>query len=128
MTIGEVASKFSISQDTLRFYEKKGLIGPIKKTSGGIRSYNEEDIRRIEFIKCMRNAEIPIEVLKKYLDLFDMGDNTEIERKKLLEEQRDILKSKIDKMQEAYQRLNYKIELYNKGKLDEYIITKSKNS
>lgn len=64
MTIGEVASKFSISQDTLRFYEKKGLIGPIKKTSGGIRSYNEEDIRRIEFIKCMRNAEIPIEVLK----------------------------------------------------------------
>lgn len=128
MTIGEVASMFSLSQDTLRFYEKKGLIGPIKKTSGGIRCYEEEDIRRIEFIKCMRNAEIPIDILKQYLDLFDQGSDTEADRKRLLEEQRDILKSKIVTMQEAYQRLNYKIELYNTGKLDDYIKVKNKNS
>lgn len=121
MTIGEVALEFSLSQDTLRFYEKKGLIGPIKKTSGGIRTYEEEDIRRIEFIKCMRDAEIPIDILKQYLDLFDAGHDTANVRRILLEEQRDILKNKIVKMQKAYEKLNYKIDLYNKGKLDECI-------
>lgn len=121
MTIGEVASYFSLSQDTLRFYEKKGLIGPIKKNSSGIRSYTKEDMNRIEFIKCMRNAEIPIDVLKKYLDLFDQGKNTEKARQELLEEQRDKLKSKIETLEEAYAKLNYKIELYKTGKLDEYI-------
>lgn len=121
MTIGEVALEFSLSQDTLRFYEKKGLIGPIKKRSSGIRDYQEEDLRRIEFIKCMRDAEIPIDILKQYLDLFDEGDNTINMRRILLEEQRDILKNKILKMQEAFEKLNYKIDLYNKGKLDEYI-------
>lgn len=127
ITIKEVSEKFDLSQDTLRFYEKKGLIGPIKKTSGGIRNYDEEDLARIEFIKCMRAAELPIDVLKEYIDLFEEGDETLEQRKKLLEEQRIILKDKIDKMQSAYETLNYKIDLYYKGKLDEYL-KKSKNN
>ena len=64
MTIKEVSKMYNLSPDTLRFYEKKGLIGPVKKTSGGIRDYEEEDLKRIEFIKCMRSAEIPVIVLK----------------------------------------------------------------
>lgn len=127
ITIKEVSEKFGLSKDTLRFYEKKGLIGPIKKTSGGIRNYDEEDLSRIEFIKCMRAAELPIDVLKEYMDLFDKGDKTLAKRKSLLEEQRKILKDKIDKMNLAYEKLNYKIDLYYKGKLDEYL-KKSKNN
>lgn len=127
ITIKEVSEKFDLSKDTLRFYEKKGLIGPIKKTSGGIRNYAEEDLARIEFIKCMRAAELPIDVLKEYMDLFDEGDKTLAKRKSLLEEQRKILKDKIDKMNLAYEKLNYKIDLYYKGKLDEYL-KKSKNN
>ncbi len=127
ITIKEVSEKFDLSKDTLRFYEKKGLIGPIKKTSGGIRNYAEEDLARIEFIKCMRAAELPIDVLKEYMDLFDKGDKTLAKRKSLLEEQRKILKDKIDKMNLAYEKLNYKIDLYYKGKLDEYL-KKSKNN
>ncbi len=126
MTIKEVSEKFNLSQDTLRFYEKKGLIGPVGKTSGGIRNYEEHDLRRIEFIKCMRSADLPIDVLKKYVDLFELGDSTIQERKKLLEEQKIILKDKIDKMQEAYERLTNKIELYYSGKLDEYLETTKK--
>lgn len=127
ITIKEVSEKFDLSKDTLRFYEKKGLIGPIKKTSGGIRDYGEEDFARIEFIKCMRAAELPIDVLKEYMDLFDEGDKTLAKRKRLLEEQRKILKDKIDKMNLAYEKLNYKIDLYYKGKLDEYL-KKTKNN
>ena len=121
MTIKEVSEKFNLSKETLRFYEKKGLIGPVKKTKSGIRDYEGQDLKRIEFIKCMRNAELPIDVLKKYIDLYKSGKETKEERKKLLENQQKILKAKIDKMQKAYKLLTDKIDLYNSGKIDEYL-------
>ncbi len=121
MTINEVSKQVNISQDTLRFYEKSGLIGPIARSNSGYRNYKEEDLRRIEFVKCMRNAELPIEILKRYLDLYDKGDETKEERKKLLIEQKEILDNKIKDMQEASKRLDYKINLYYEGKLDEYL-------
>ena len=58
---------YDLSPDTIRFYEKKGLIGPIQRTKSGIRNYSEQDLKRIEFIKCMREADLPIDVLKKYV-------------------------------------------------------------
>ncbi len=112
---------YDLSPDTLRFYEKKGLIGPIQRTKSGIRNYSEQDLKRIEFIKCMRGADLSIDVLKKYVDLFEQGDKTINERRLLLENQRTILKEKISKMQDAYDHLNKKIELYYSGKLDEYL-------
>lgn len=121
MTIKEVSKMYNLSPDTLRFYEKKGLIGPIKKTSGGIRDYEEDDLKRIEFIKCMRSAEIPVIVLKEYVDLFSAGDETIKERRKLLEEQKRILEDKIAKMQEAYEKLNKKIDMYYSGELEKYL-------
>lgn len=69
----------------------------------------------------MRNAELPIDVLKKYIDLYKSGKETKEERKKLLENQQKILKDKIDKMQKAYKLLTDKIDLYNSGKIDEYL-------
>lgn len=128
MTIKEVSEKFNLSKDTLRFYEKKGLIGPVKKTKSGIRNYEEQDLKRIEFIKCMRNAELPIDVLKKYIDLYKSGKETKEERKKLLENQQKILKDKIDKMQKVYKLLTNKIDLYNSGKIDEYLDISIKNN
>lgn len=121
MTIKEVSKMYNLSPDTLRFYEKKGLIGPVKKTSGGIRDYEEDDLKRIEFIKCMRSAEIPVIVLKEYVDLFSAGDETIKERRKLLEEQKHILEDKIAKMQEAYEKLNKKIDMYYSGELEKYL-------
>ena len=121
MTIKEVSKMYNLSPDTLRFYERKGLIGPVKKTSGGIRDYEEEDLKIIEFIKCMRSAEIPVIVLKEYVDLFSVGDETIKERRKLLEEQKRILEDKIAKMQEAYEKLNKKIDMYYSGELEKYL-------
>jgi transcriptional regulator, merR family len=70
------------------------LIGPIQRTKSGIRNYSEQDLKRIEFIKCMREADLPIDVLKKYVDLFEQGNKTINERRLLLENQRTILKEK----------------------------------
>ena len=121
MTIKDVAAKFSLTNDTLRYYEKVGLIGPIKKNKSGIRDYQEEDLKRIEFIKCMRSAGIPIEILKKYIDLYNLGDSTKKERQKLLEEEKLKLETRIKSMQDTLDKLSYKIELYKTNKLDKYL-------
>ncbi len=122
MQISEVAKEFDLTPDTLRYYEREGLIGPISKGKNGIRNYTDDDIKRIQFVKCMRTAGLEINFLKRYLQLFEGGDKTIKERREILVEQRKILKEKLDAMQEAYDRLNYKIELYDKNILDKNLM------
>jgi len=112
MTINEVSKKFDLSQDTLRYYERIGLIPSVNRNKGGIRDYTEEDCRWIEFIKCMRSAGLPIEVLIEYVGLFQQGDATINARKELLIEQRKQLMARMEDMQKTLDRLNYKIGIY----------------
>lgn len=112
MTIAEVAKKYQLTTDTLRYYERIGLLPQVTRTSGGIRNYGESDCGWVEFIKCMRNAGIPIEVLIEYVGLFKYGDATVLERKNLLIEQRNILLDKIAELNAVADRLNYKIDHY----------------
>lgn len=118
ITIQEVANQYGLTKDTLRYYEKEGLIGPIKKNRSGIREYVKEDLERIEFVKCMRNAGLSIAVLKEYMKLYDMGYNTKEARMKLLENEKQVLKEKLVFMQQAYERLEKKIAYYKNGKLN----------
>ena len=67
MTISEVSEKYSLTADTIRYYEKEGLIPRVPRTKNGIRDFDEETCSWIEFIKCMRNAGLEIETLKKYV-------------------------------------------------------------
>ena len=113
MMIAEVSKKLDLTQDTLRYYERIGLIPNVNRNKSGIRDYTEEDCKWIEFVKCMRNAGLQIEVLIKYLNLFQSGPKTHNERKQLLIKQRDLLAERIEKMQETLDRLNYKIENYD---------------
>ena len=56
LTIKEVSEKYGISQDTLRYYERIGLIPPVPRTPGGIRDYQEKDLGWVEQAVCMRSA------------------------------------------------------------------------
>lgn len=115
MTIAQVSQKYDISADTLRYYEKAGLIPRVPRTSGGVRNYTESDCSWVGFIKCMRSAGLPIEVLTEYVRLFQQGDATLQKRKQLLIEQRNHLIAKIEDMQRTLERLNYKIDQYEKA-------------
>lgn len=112
MTITEVGRRFELTPDTLRYYERIGLIPYVGRTSGGIRNYNEEDCRWIEFIKCMRSAGLPIDTLIEYVALFQQGDSTAEARKKLLIREREQLTARIAEMQKTLIRLDSKIERY----------------
>lgn len=114
MRIAEVAQQFDITPDTLRYYERIGLLPRIKRTASGVRDYSEADCGRIEFIKCMRGANVSIEALQEYMRLLDEGDATIAERKAILEEQRDIAQARIAEMQAGLDRLNHKIDNYGK--------------
>ena len=117
MKIAEVSEQFGISLDTLRYYERVGLIPPVHRNDGGIRDYDELDLRRVDFIKCMRGAGLPVEVLIEYMGLVQQGDQTIEARKEILVEQRDLLEAKMQEMQKTLDRLNYKIEVYEKALL-----------
>jgi DNA-binding transcriptional MerR regulator len=118
MTIAEVCTRFDLSQDTLRYYEKIGLIPSIQRKSSGIRNYSEEDCKWIEFIKCMRSAGLSIEFLSEYVRLFKEGDTTLEKRRTLLIEQRRLLRDKMEEMQTTLDRLDRKVERYDSLVLD----------
>ena len=115
MTIAEVSEKYQISADTLRYYEKEGLIPYISRTEGGVRNYTEEDCARIGFVKCMRSAGLSIEVLKQYFELFAKGKRTLKARRDLLATEREKLRERMTELQETLKRLDYKISVYDKA-------------
>ncbi len=113
MTIAEVSKKYNLTQDTIRYYEKIGLLPKIPRSKNGIRNFDEQSCRWIEFIKCMRDAGMEIEILIKYVSLFREGRDTVSERKELLKEQKEKLLIKQKRINDTLERLNYKIKLYD---------------
>ena len=119
MTIAEVSKKYDFTPDTLRYYERIGLLTNIPRNKNGIRDYDEQSCKKIEFIKCMRNAGVEIEILIEYMTLLSDGNyviGLQIEGKKikksslLIDEELDILE---DVNNLDFMNINYKI--INKG-------------
>jgi len=117
MKIAEVSEHYGISSDTLRYYERIGLIPPVNRNGGGIRDYGDIDVRRVEFIKCMRSAGLPIEVLIEYVGLVQQGNRTIAARKGILMEQRELLAARMKEMQKTLDILDHKIEGYENAVL-----------
>lgn len=124
MTISEVSKKYNLTADTIRYYEKEGLIPRVPRTKNGIRDFDENACSWIEFIKCMRNAGLEIGTLKQYVTLFKQGRKTVKERKMLLEEQRNKLLEKQKNINNTLNRLNQKIKWYEEmeqGKIKDFL-------
>lgn len=115
MTIREVSEKFGISQDTLRYYERIGLIPPVTRTAGGVRNYQESDLGWVEHTVCMRSAGVSVEALIEYLRLYQQGDETFEARLQLLSEQLDGLEAQKAQLETTIARLKYKISRYEKA-------------
>src|SRR6266508_5592583 len=117
MKIAELSEHAGISSDTLRYYERIGLIWPVNRNASGIRDYTDLDLRRVDFIKCMRSAGLPVEVLSEYVGLVQQGDKTIEARKEILIEQRELLITRMKEMQKTLDILDHKIEVYENAVL-----------
>lgn len=112
LTTKEVSKKYDISIDTLRYYERIGLLPKVPRNTSGYRTYSEYDENWVFYIKSMRDAGISIETLTRYVTLFQEGIDTIPSRKELLLEQRAELASRIESMQQVLDRLDRKIDGY----------------
>lgn len=112
MTIKEVSEKYGITQDTLRFYERSGMIPQVRRTAGGIRDYGPEDLGWVELAVCMRSAGLSVEAISEYVRLSQLGDATFPARLHLLTEQREALLEQKKRIEATLDRLNYKISRY----------------
>ncbi|MGE8018543.1 MerR family transcriptional regulator [Peribacillus frigoritolerans] len=115
MMISEVSEKFGISLDTLRYYERIGLIPRISRNYRGQREYTEEDCQLIQGILYFREAGMSIELLLEYMKMVHQGDETIQTRKELLIEQRDKLVKRINELQKPLELLKRKIENYERS-------------
>lgn len=126
MTIAEVSKLYGISVDTLRYYERIGMIPAVPRNKSGIRDYDETSCNWIELMKCMRKAGVQIEALIEYVALFQQGEHTSAARKEILMEQRRQLLHRMEDMKESLERLNHKIDSYES--CEKYVSEKLRNS
>lgn len=112
MTIREVAAKTNMSTDTLRYYERIGLLPPVPRNAAGIRNYDEYFVNFINFIKKLKASGMSLEHIIDYIRLAEMGDATIQERKKLLAEARETLIEKINSLQLIAELADYQLRNY----------------
>lgn len=115
MNIAQVAKKFDITADTLRYYERVGMIPSVNRTASGIRDYTDEDLNWVSLAKCMRGAGLAVEAMIEYVKLVQEGDSTFKARLILLSEQRQILLDQKEQIENTLKRLDYKISKYDEA-------------
>ena len=115
MTIKEVCEKYNVTADTLRYYERVGVIPEVRRTAGGIRDYSEEDIKWVETAICFRSARMPIDLLIEYVRLYRQGDETLRDRLELLIEAKKRILDERKKYDDALAKLDYKISKYDEA-------------
>ena len=114
VTIKEVSEKYHISQDTLRYYERVGMIPRVTRTGSGHRDYQPDDLSWVELAKCLRSAGLTVEAIVDYVRLSKQGEGTEAARLELLRRQRADLEAQRQQIEEAMTRLEQKIARYER--------------
>ena len=112
MNIKKVSDLTGVSADTIRYYERIGLIPPVTRNQSGIRDFTEREIGLLEFVRCFRKAGVSAEALIDYVTLLEEGEGTEEARLAILKEQAEKLDARLEELWAARERLAYKIDNY----------------
>ncbi|MDA3812083.1 MAG: MerR family transcriptional regulator [Spirochaetaceae bacterium] len=113
-TVRETVQETGLSEHTLRYYEKIGLMEPVKRSNSGHRSYSQNDIDWIGFLKCLRSTGMPIETMKIYVDLQRMGDDRFENRLRIMQSHKITVLEKIEELNRYLTTIDYKINYYTK--------------
>lgn len=115
LTPAQMAQQTGVSIDTLRYYEREGLINTVERSSSGHRRYSADDVLWVEVLRCLRDTGMSIEQLRQYCDLGEQGDHTQPERMALLLKHRDIVLEEIKRMHNSLELIDHKIEFYRQA-------------
>jgi DNA-binding transcriptional MerR regulator len=113
LTIRECAAATGTSPDTLRYYEKIGLLTRIARARNGHRSFSADDVRWITFLRRLHATGMPIRHMLQYARLVRRGESTVSERRALLETHRNELRSRVAALSEHLTMIERKIRFYS---------------
>lgn len=111
-TPGETAERLGVSIDTIRYYEKIGLLHGIQRTSAGRRVFSDDDLSRLGLLRCLRDSGMPIARLRRFAELLQTGDEGAEQRTALLEEHDREIDAKVEQLRREQQRVREKIAWY----------------
>ena len=100
------------SLDTLRYYERIGLIDPVHRAAGGHRRYTQDDLEWLDFLRCLRGTGMPIAQMKQFADQVRVGTDTYAERLALLEEHDRMVAAQMAVLAEQRSKVQHKISCY----------------
>ena len=112
LTPAQMAERTGTSMDTLRYYEREGLLQSIDRSPSGHRRYSADDVLWVEVLRCLRATGMSIEQLRTYCDLGEQGDHTQPERLELLLQHREKVLQQIEEMQQSLLLVDHKINFY----------------
>ena len=118
-TIKEVCERTGLSAHTLRFYEKEGLLTDISRTSGGIRSYSDDDMESLGLICCLKNTGMPLAEIARFIRLTREGEHTLKERCEILREHREHIIAHMEETQKNLDMVTWKLNFFS-GKQKEW--------
>ncbi len=114
LTLKEIREETGLSSDTIRFYEKEGIIIDVIRLENGHRRYRTQDLEWLKFVNCLKATGMPLKKIKLYRELMTEGDNTVCERGAILSNQREIILNEMEKLRESLSIIDYKIKYYRK--------------
>lgn len=120
-TVKQAAEIMNLSAHTLRFYAKSNMFPFITRDYNNIRQFSDKDLEWVKLVKCLRDTGMPIEEIKRYIELCKIGDSTIKERYRMILEQKDKAKAQMNELQKSIDLLSYKAERYSsflKGEKD----------
>lgn len=109
-TVEQTAKETGLSADTLRYYERIGLITDIARAQNGHRRYGDGDIIWILFLKQLRTTGMPIAQMKRFAQLRREGDKTATLRREMLEQHQDNLQAQVQLIMDFMSVISLKIE------------------
>lgn len=112
LTMREAVEASGLSEDTLRYYEKLGLVMPERIPSSNHRRYSEQQIRWLKFLMHLRSTGMPLEKIQRYVQLVLQGEESAPQRKAILEEHQEQVQSQMEKLQDALRAINLKLHHY----------------
>nr|CAA6822776.1 MAG: MerR family transcriptional regulator [uncultured Thiotrichaceae bacterium] len=112
LTPAQMAERTGVSMDTLRYYEREGLLQTVRRTESGHRRYSANDVLWVEVLRCLRATGMSIEQLRGYCDLGEQGDHTQPERLALLLAHKSKVEQQITELQESLHLIDHKINIY----------------
>ncbi len=112
-SIGQVADKFDLSIHTLRYYEKEGLLPFVKRTTSGIRQFDEQTIESLRIVECLKKTGMPLKDIRQFMDWALEGDSSLEQRQSMFHERKKVVLDQIAELQSVLDLINFKCWYYD---------------